>query len=292
MIKLEIGDGSYQAPQSWDEITLKQFIKVCDIQIPDKLLELYKASAELNAAEKVARKAAELHYDKISEKITEEDLILNFPRYYGEVISALSGIPSALMDRIDSETRTVFYDQYLRYIVLSTFYWQPVEITDKGMEIYEAPIIESFEIQGQKYFLPNSLKVYGEDIPLAEEKIISFAEASRIELELHNLNNEGANQIPMMISIYCRPEGEKYDERKVIRRAPMMEQLSMDVVWAVFFCINGLFKGYQSSIQAFIKGLVRIRKESSINNLASANTAGGASSMKWPGMDLWGPLPK
>ena len=280
MIPLEIGGGSYEAPQSWDEITLKQFIAICDVPIPDRLLALYKASAELNTSDKKDQKAAGENYDKVSAKITTRDLLSTFPKYYGEVIKALTDIPDEVIDQVDGESRTTFFDLYIRYAVLSTFYWQPMIMAESGMQIYQPKTIKSFKIGEEEFFLPESLKIYGEQIPMAREKVVSFAEASKIELELHNSNNEGANQLPMLMAIYCRPEGEAYDEETIMKRTTLMEGVTMDKVWAVFFCINGLFKLYQNSIRGFTLGLTRLHKEHSTGKVASTILDGGEKSMK------------
>ncbi|MCK4815660.1 hypothetical protein KA005_07820, partial [bacterium] len=280
MIELEIGGGSYKAPQSWDEITLKQFIAICGVQIPNRLLALYKASADLNTSDKKEKKAAEKNYDKVSEKITTKDLIVNFPKYYGEVIKILTDIPQEVIDQIDGESRTTFYDRYIRYAVLSTFSWQPLIMIGQGMQIYIPETIKSFKLEEKEFFLPETLGVYGEQIPMAREKIVSFAEASKIELELHNNNQEGAVQLPMLMAIYCRPEGEAYDEETIMKRTTLMEQLTMDKVWAVFFCINGLFRLYQNSIRGFTQGLTRLHKEHSTGKVVSTIMDGGARSMR------------
>ena len=318
MIDLEIGGGSYQAPQSWDEITLKQFVEICGIKIPDRLLELYKASADLNTSEEKERKAAEAKYDKVSKKITQRDMVQEFPAYYGKVIKAATNIPAEILDQTDATDRAAFFDVFLRYVVQSSFYWQPIQRDGSKMGIYKPPTIESFEIEGEEYFLPESLNVYGEQIPMAREKVVSFAEASKIELELHELNNEGANQLPMFLAIYCRPkitreetevidfmhtinvagrkfntpfrkhktvkkvvhEIEPYDEEKIIRRTGIMKQVTMDKVWAVFFCINGLFRLYQNSIRGFTQGLVRLHKEHSTGKVDSTILDGGEKSTK------------
>jgi len=261
MNKITFEEKEYFYPTSWEEITLDQFIQICNIEIPGKLRELYIAAAGLNNTNEDEAAEASKQYDEISAKINVNDLVRIFPAYYGKVMTVLTGIPQSVMQRVHGDLRSEFFDQFCRYIVLSVFYSTPVIDTGDGMIPYVPEEIKSFELEGQVYLLPKTLNVYGEDIFLAKETAASFSEASDIDMAFRDLYEKGAERIPMLVSVYCRPDGEQYDEEKVVEREPLMRSLTMNVVWSVFFCIVMLSGRYSSFIQGFTKGVLRLISE-------------------------------
>ena len=263
MITLTIEGREYKAPADWSEITLQQFINVCAIAVPKKLIELYEASAALNDEDPALKARNDARYEAASEDITEWDLIRRFPAYYGRVMMALTDIPESVMRRIHHAPRSAFFNQHVRYIVLSTFMNVPVTIDpDVGIIAYEVPSKESFELGGRTYFFPKSLNIIGEDIPLANEKAITFAEAADIELAFSQLSKGGADSIPLFCAVYCREQGEEYDEHTVLIRAEAFRALTMDNVWQVFFCISALSKKYEISTRGYLRGVARLMRES------------------------------
>lgn len=263
MIKLTIEGREYRAPADWSEITLRKFIAISSIEVPKRLASLYEASAALNDPDPQKKERNEARYESAVGALTEWDLVRRFPVYYGRVMSALADIPESFVRRIHHEPRTAFFDQYARYIILSTFYSVPVTIDpDEGVKPYEAPPIESFELSGQKFFLPKSLRVVGEDIPLGRETAITFAEAADLDVALSRMRNGAAKNIPLFCAVYCRPEGEVYDEEGLLKRAELFEDLTMDTAWTVFFCIAALYEKYKISTRGYLTGVARLLQES------------------------------
>ena len=167
MIKLTIEGRDYSVPSDWSELTLDKFIEICDIKVPKKLATLYETSSALSEKDPEKLKLAQARYDQASSDITEWDLIRRFPAYYGRVIKTL-GIPDSIVNRIHHEPRTAFFNQYLNYIVMSTFLETPVALNDELATIpYMPPEMETFTFNKKKYALPKSLHLMGEDIPLA-----------------------------------------------------------------------------------------------------------------------------
>jgi len=262
MITLTIEDRDYKCPQDWSEIPLRKFIEICELDVPKKLADLYEASVALSDPDPEKSKLAEERYDLINGEITEYDLIRRFPVYYGKIIKILSDVPSSVVDRIHHEPRSAFFNQYARYIILSSFFSSPV-IYDKesGIKAYEPPKIKSFKIGGKEYFLPKSLNLLGEEIPLAKEKAVTFAEAADIETAWTDLQKEGARQIPVFCAVYCRESDSVYDEEKLLERANLFQDLTMDKVWAVFFCISELSGRYTIYIRDFLNGVKLLSQE-------------------------------
>jgi hypothetical protein len=235
----------YQAPQDWTEVTLKKFIALCNIEIPEKLRNLWVASASENDEE----------YNKASDQIKYKELEKEFPTYYGKVMKLLTNIPQSVIDLIHGPTREEFFNKHLRYFIYSSFARYPVFFKDGKTELYDPPYKESFTLNKKVYFLPENLKVYGEEIPMGKEKAITFAEASDIEVALRDMAEGAANRLPMFVAIYCREKGEEYDEEKVMKRADDFLDLPMEEVWRVFFCIFRRLEQFQTFTQESSKGL-------------------------------------
>ncbi len=262
MIELTFDEGKFTGADCWEEITLDQFIRVCEVEIPTRLRNLLIAATALNDEDIKLKQHAEDNYDKLAAEITTRDLIQTFPLYYGELMSILTDVPREIIERIDGTLRAEFFDRYIRYVVLSIFYTQPIKYTANGMVPYvpDKPITE-FDLNGTTYYLPKTLKLYDNDIFLADEPVVSFAEASEIEMTYRDLLEKGVSKLPMFMAIYCRPKDEQYDERKVLRREPLMRSVTMDKVWSVFFCISQLLRCCNHSIPLFTKKAVHLVRE-------------------------------
>ena len=250
MIKIELQNKWYELPGGWEDLSLQQFIDVCEIEIPEKLQAIWEATANLGGTnESKQREVAEAEYNHAFDQITFEDNVKNFPEYYGKVLEAISDIPSDIIDLIHHEPRSDFFDNHIKYIVLSSFTLYPLVNSDKGFIPYEPEGSDFVEILGEKYLMPTTLKLFGEKQELAGESIVSFAEASAIELAWDGLRNKGVNRLPMFCSIYLRKENEKYIESVAIERIEMFKTMSMRDVWTLFFCIAKHGEEYQSCIQ-------------------------------------------
>ena len=64
-----------------------------------------------------------------------------------------------------------------------------------------------------------------------------------------------ANRLPMFVAIYCRPEGEVYDEKVTMQRANVFGGLTMDMVWRVFFCIYRQLGKSLNYTQGYLKNV-------------------------------------
>jgi len=243
MIKLTIDEKEYHAPQFWEEIKLSKFIELCEIPIPEKLRNLWVASA--------ADKQEE--WDKANDEIGVEENVKIFPDYYGKVMGCLTDMPQEIIDRVDGALREEFFNQHLRHFIYSSFAKYPVHLVEGKLEMYDPPYKTSFVLNDVVYYLPRDLKVYGEDIPLGMERAITFAEASDIEVALRNMAEGAANRLPMFVAIYCREEKKEYDEKETMERAKLFNDLPMEEVWRVFFCIYRQLGKYQNYIREYSK---------------------------------------
>lgn len=273
MIKLTIEGREYSVPSNWSELTLEKFIEICNTEVPKKLAALYEASTALSETDPAKLELAQARYDQVSSDITEWDLIRRFPAYYGRVMKVFN-IPESVLKRIHHEPRTAFFNQYMSYIVMSIFLQTPVALDNKLATVsYTPPKMDSFILKKKKYLLPESLHLMGEEIPLAEESAVTFAEAADIEVAFSQLREGKAEALPLFCAVYCREPDEVYNEGAVLNRQKEFRKLTMDVVWAVFFCTLELYGKYMNSIHGYLKGVNRLLQESSQE--ADLETLGG-----------------
>ena len=231
MITLTIDEVEYHAPQAWDEMTLGKFIELCNIEIPEKLRNLWIASALDPPDDKAYNEA----FDQIGTKETHKV----FPAYFGKVMGCLTDLPQDVIDRTDGALREQFFNVHLRHFIYSSFARYPVHVVDGKLEMYDPPYKTSFVLNDVVYYLPRDLKVYGESIPLGRERAITFTEASDIQVALQNMAEGAANRLPMFVAIYCRPEETEYSEAGTLEREKLFMDLSMEEVWRVFFAFTG-----------------------------------------------------
>ena len=83
---------------------------------------------------------------------------------------------------------------------------------------------------------PSSKTVLGVSIPFYNESALAFAESADMELFAEDMAGGRYKWATNIISILCRPEGEKYNEQRSLERAEKMGELTMDIFWDVFFC--------------------------------------------------------
>jgi hypothetical protein len=223
MKKVIIGDYQFEMKSEWGDLLLSDFVALCQIKMPEKLVNLYK-----NAEDKEK-------WNGVFDSITFEDNEKLHPEYYGQVIKLLSNIPQSIIDLIDAEQRTELFNQYLFPFAFSSITDYPVVLVDGKSELYQPKEIKHVNFKGAKYYFPESLKIRDLETPLAKESIISFTEASGVITAWNKLSEGGAEYAALIPAIYLRKKGEKYDEQTVLERSKIFTELTMDVVWSLFF---------------------------------------------------------
>ena len=178
-------------------------------------------------------------------------------RPVGKVIELLTDIPTDIIEYLHGDVRTEMFDSTLRPFVLSLIYSHPIVIKNTEVEMYTPDEVEKFELDGEEYNFPKSLKLYGDIIPMADEKIITFAEAADIDLAIRELRSDGVIRFPLFMGIYCRKEGEEYNEKVALERSELFKKASMSTVWALFFCIDQLTVSLQNYMQKYLRSHVQ-----------------------------------
>ena len=214
--------------KEWSDLTIRDVKKIMKIKIPDKLMDLYNSKTPKE-------------YQKKYSKFLLDDF-LKFAEFYGEMILMLTDITD--VKYMQWHDRQTIYETHLRDFVIEMLLPMPN---------YQPKGIKFFEYNKVKYFLPKELKLLGEVIPGYDEKAMTFIEGCALTSATEGLKNGGVDKLPYFIAVYCRPEGEEYNEKKSIDRAKDFENLTMDIAWEVFFCIIELLKGSAKNIDTYIK---------------------------------------
>lgn len=223
MVTLKINGETYEAVHEWKDLTIAQVAKVAKISMPNKIREVYDIifKSTLDAEKKDAK------IDEINSTITEKEDIKEFPAFYARVMEHLSNIPMEVILKTDYMSIKEFYYRYIQKFVEGIHYF-PVD--------YEHKDIMSFDFDGETFRLPTTKEIFGVPVPMVDLTALEFVESADLMLEITEMNNQrDVTKLGNILSILCRPEGEEYDEDTCLERAVKFQDLTMDVVWNVFF---------------------------------------------------------
>jgi hypothetical protein len=221
MLKLVIENRAFTVHHFWKDITLREFIEVSKVPIPEKVKNLYLAS-----------KGNDKEYSLLYSSLDDSE----FFNYYIEVITRISNVPKKILKNTETDIILNFFDIYLKHIVFTMIFNTPVDFIEGNYVAYVPDMIESVKINGEDYLFPRSMKVNGEQVLMVDEQILSFVEACDLDLTINSLLDGKANGLALFMSIYCRRFGEVYNQKTVLERVDMFKELTMDKVWSLFFC--------------------------------------------------------
>ena len=244
MIRIRIGKKKYRGIYRWDDIPLSQFCNLAEIELPQGYADYILADGNYSP------ETVDKYVDAVM-GITPEQ-IEGFTKYYRKVIGCLTNIPVEVINKLQAERVNELYEYYFRPFVVSILYNAPVIHFMGQIKDYEPPPIRSFKVKGRRYYLPQTVNIMGQDIPLADEPIITYSEASDIFRGMRISRND-VRRLALFMAIYCRRFLEKYDERKALERQDVMMRVPMSVVWSVFFYTVRRLGGSMLIIQLFGK---------------------------------------
>lgn len=259
MIRVTFGEHLCYLKDRWSEITLKEFIDLSKLEVPEKLHQLYELGVELASSNKSNEADIAKRWQEVEETIGDEELIKIFPEFYGKAIKILSNITDEALDHMPWAYRAQVYDDVVRPFMLSGYYQNPVDLLGGKIVPYNPPEIKSFSLDDKEYFFPETLTLEDNKVPMAYETALTFSEAADIDLMLRGLSKDGISKFPYFMAIFCREKEEKYSEREVMIKREIFKNVSMDTVWALFFYTDKLLatslKGIQSSSRAAARKL-------------------------------------
>lgn len=252
MIDASIGTHKFEVISEWSEMTLRQFIELSTMEIPKKLESIYSINPLLSSPDKKERAEAEKKWMELSISITSEEELKIFPAYYGQVIKCLSNISDECLDLLQRQERFNIFTNVLMQFVQSAMFAKPIQMNGDNFEYYEPPEVKSFKIGTDEYFFPKSVDINGSEYLMGEEPIVSFAEASDMEVSIKELEKNGIAGLPLFMAIYCRKQFEKYDETVVLSRQEIFKEVTMDIVWSLFFYTGKLIQESMINLGLFL----------------------------------------
>ena len=224
MIQIKVGNKTFKGIYSWSDITIQQFAELAAIPMPDGYESFILADGKFSMED------LNKYVEEVS-KITDKQLNEDFPEYYRKVVACLTNIP---IEKLDFEKVNQLYDYYFKPFVVSILYHAPVIHFMGQIKPYEPLQFKSFRIGLQKFYLPETVIIMDQLIPLAKEPVITYVEACGMVRGL-KFTKEDINRLAWFMAIYCRRKGERYDEQNVIERQEMFMKIPMSIVWSVFF---------------------------------------------------------
>lgn len=138
-------------------------------------------------------------------------------------IADITGIPAEQLSAMPYSTQRSFCDIFELEVI------RPLYM----LGLYQPKGIEYFEHNGVQYYLPRlTADGFGGLLPMADETAESWAESN----DLHLASDNPYDNMPLIVAILCRPEGEKYDEHTARARAEEFRHLPAYIAFEVFFC--------------------------------------------------------
>lgn len=235
---VKIQDKEYRCICDWSEMTLSQAQKVYEIPMPEKLKDFYL---------KIIKGDKDLKFD-----FTIEEYEKDLPLYYGKVICALSDIPESIMEYVDKLQREELY----RYTSKNNISMLLIVLSLLGEPLNFVPTnLKSFKWNGETLMFPESKIALGIEKPFANETAKTFCESADLLINCEKLKQGKYQSMANIIAILCRPAGEKYNEETSLKRALMFDNLTMDIVWQVFFYLIPSYNSLQKILETYLKEL-------------------------------------
>jgi hypothetical protein len=196
-----------------------------------------------------------------------------------KVLAALSDCPEKVLDNVDEYGLKALY---------GTVEHLPAMLRSFDIEQYKPGGFEVVWFKGVKYYLPTQLEV-GQDVILMHgQPAKNCTEAANLVARLQDMKESGLELLSYICALYLKPDpNAPYDEKEVVERAKVFQELPMSVAWEVFFCIYfSFFKSLLSTL-AFLAKETRSEK---VRRKASTLTHGFMLSLKRATWALWSRL--
>ena len=225
MLHVTIKKTAYQIATDWSDITIKQAIRLLEVEPPERLVKLITTGVD---------------------ESTTADLMKGYPDYFGRVLSVLSDIPPEVIDHLHSGDRTGLYASHLRHLLPELMAMAPAYVQTR----------ESFDFLGTTFYLPTSAKVFGKELPFYSQDALTFTEMADLMLAVQSITTDGLKSAPMLVAVTCRQEGRPYNEAEAVQWAERFGDLPMNIFWSVFFSFNETLKSSLTSSLQHLEGLI------------------------------------
>lgn len=243
MIQFVVNDKEYLCIEKWEEMPLSKAVELytaCKKEMPENLKRYYDILL-------LTDEALELELENYFKVVTSKELKENLT-FYIKVLSILSNVDSDVCNKILPAFRVAFYKKHLELFVFGLVNY-PINFEIKG--------IKSFMHEGIEYHLPETKTVLGVEKPFFDRTAIEFTEAADLEMYGNQLAGGRYEVAANLISVMCRPKVDKtiepYNEQTCLVRAKQFENITMDKVFEVFFCLQEHITLSNQHIQLYIQ---------------------------------------
>ena len=114
---------------------------------------------------------------------------------------------------------------------------------DNIMKDYEPKGIDSFDVDGVKYYFPMNF--------FSEGTFGEYIEANQLEMGVEYLKNGRFDILPEQMAIMCKAVDEEVDLDNIDEKVAKFRKLTMDIVWEFSFFLNKRTAMCLNAIQMF-----------------------------------------
>lgn len=233
MIGTKINNKWYFLKTEYHEVTIQVYSELLTLEVPEKLKELYKGDLS--------------NYKEVWDNLTEKEW-LDYPVFFGDVLRILSDMPSTIIERLLHKDRTNFYLMYHEKFIIDFI---------RGCPSVQSAVADDFTFKGKTYQLPKSLRVFGEVIPGHGATALQFTEANDLLNSILKLKELGFDGFSEFVAVYTM--GKSYTDEQLAERINEFKELTMDVVWQVFFYMQRLLNTELTDLKTF--GMVQVLQQ-------------------------------
>ena len=244
MITITIEKKRYKGIYSWDDLTLRKYIELASIPLPEGYEAFILADGKFTVDK------LQEYVDEVS-KISDEQL-KGFIGFYRQVILCLTNIPEKVLNKVSDDLIKERYEYFFKPFIISLLYHKPVIHFMGQLKDYEPGYVSKNRVRiGWKYYyLPETVSIDGQDIPLFKEPVVSYIEACDV-FRGAKMGREDVNKLALFMAIYLRRKGEKYSDKLAVTRRDMMLNVPMSIAWAVFFYTVRRLNSYANCTRLF-----------------------------------------
>lgn len=211
MLKIRVGIERGRIPTGWENVSIEQaqWMQERVKQLPSGVIAYY---------ESLVRDDIESSYESISAADRSE-----WVRFSKAAISCLCGITPFGLGKATEEDLLHVARNILPVFVLGILGYTNLNYTP----------VEKFHFAHKTYYYPASgLDISGDVVPFSRMTAIEFCTVS----DLITLND--LTVAPLIIATCCHPQGEKYNEDVIMKRAGLFKKLPMSIFWHIWAAMN------------------------------------------------------
>ena len=203
MINLTVGDQQCKIPESWSEISLKDYTKIFAIIKANEYIE----------------KESELPPTPEEKKVIDYERSMANLNMSRNIFSEFTGIDKETINKVNGS------EMSNTLLLMTNFLNSEVEGQAISLET-----TKSFKLKNKEYFFPIA--------KMQTSTFGDYIEASQLDMLAEKHESGRIGVISEQMAVLCRERGEVYDEQLVVKKSKLFKDLTMDVVWDFIFFLT------------------------------------------------------